>query len=214
MSDLTIRSFTLGDWQTNCYVVHMEGDADCWIVDAGFAPRPMLEYIADHELRPSQIILTHAHLDHILGLSALRAIWPDMPSLIHESEKTYPGDPMQNLSALMDQPIVAPNPTGFIEHGQMLSLNGVEFEVRHTPGHSPGGITLYQPDHAVAIVGDTLFAGSIGRYDFPHSDGELLFKSIREQLLTLPGATCVMAGHGPDTTIDEERLHNPFLQSI
>jgi len=213
MNELLIESFTLGEWMTNCYVVHVRHQTACWIIDAGYDPLLMIDYIKNNNLEPKQVILTHGHLDHIAGLSGLRAVWPKLPILIHPAEQQFPGDPALNLSIMIQQPIVGPDPTGTIEHDQTLTLGGIDFLVKHTPGHSPGGITLYQPIEAVAIVGDTLFAGSIGRYDFPTSDGATLMKSIYEQLMTLPDDTRVLAGHGPDTTIGKERDHNPFLQS-
>jgi hydroxyacylglutathione hydrolase len=208
---LQIASFTLGDWRTNCYVLHVAGSPKCWIVDAGFEPQPLIEYVQKSQLEPLQVVLTHAHVDHIAGLGAVRAFWPGVPILLHPLEEAFLSEPMLNLSSALDRPVIAPSATGMLEPGEPLSLEGYQFEVRHTPGHSPGGITLYQPDDQVAIVGDALFAGSIGRHDFPSSNGKLLIESIRSQLLTLPDETRVLSGHGPDTTIGEERQHNPFL---
>ena len=208
---LQITSLSLGDWMTNCYVLRAEGQNDCWIVDAGFEPEPMIDYVKQNQLEPQQVILTHAHVDHIGGLSTLRAHWPGLAILVHEAEKEFLAEPELNLSAALGHVVAAPDPTGTLEGGQRLSLDGLEFEVRHTPGHSPGGISLYQPDEKVVIVGDALFAGSVGRHDFPTSDGRSLLESIRTQLMSLPDDTKVMAGHGPDTTIGEERKHNPFL---
>lgn len=214
---LDIECFTLGPWMTNCYVVRAGPSAaagdpgECWIIDAGFDPQPMIEHIRRQNLRPLRVILTHAHLDHIAGLSLLRAVFPGIPILVHENERDFLRDPMLNLSALIDAPLVAPDASGTLEHGQILELGGFEIEVRHTPGHSPGGITLHQPQAKVTFVGDTLFAGSIGRYDFPTSDGRLLLESIRTQLLTLPDDTRILPGHGPESTIGEERRHNPYV---
>lgn len=208
---LNIASFTLGEWMTNCYVVHCPGNAACWIVDAGFEPQTLIEYVVAKNLEPQHVLLTHAHVDHIAGLEQIRTHWPSVPILIHPDESAFLTDPMLNLSALLAQPVVAPAATGELTEGQSLTLGGHRFEVRHTPGHSPGGVTLYQADQKVAIVGDTLFAGSIGRYDFPTSDGEQLMESIRTQLMSLPDDTRVLAGHGPDTTIGDERETNPFL---
>jgi len=218
---LHIQTFCLGDWQTNCYVLHRAVEDDpsdkppraCWIIDAGFEPLPLIKYIQDNQLQPKQIILTHAHIDHIAGLSQIRDQWKDIPILIHRAEQEFLTDPMLNLSIILDKPFIAPLATGTLEHGQTLQLDGLRFEVRHTPGHSPGGISLYQPDGAVVIVGDTLFAGSIGRTDFPNSDLPLLIESIRTQLLTLPDETRVLSGHGPTTTIGQERANNPYLNS-
>lgn len=208
-TDLRIQTFTLGQWQTNCYVLSV--GKSCWIVDAGFAPEPMLSAIDRQGLRVEKVVLTHAHLDHIAGLHAVRHRYPDVPILIHADEEDFLTDTRLNLSAAIIDPVVAPEATGLLHHGEQLELNGVLFEIRHTPGHSPGGITLVQPDHHLAIVGDTLFAGSIGRYDFPTSDGPRLMQSISEQLLTLPDDFRVLPGHGPETSIGRERATNPYL---
>ncbi|MAE64204.1 MAG: hypothetical protein CMJ18_07995 [Phycisphaeraceae bacterium] len=211
MPPLHIRVFTLGDWMTNCHVVHAEDGGPCWIVDAGFDPGDMVKYVADHELEPAQIVLTHAHIDHIAGLLELRAAWPTLPITIHEDERAFLTDPALNLSGMLPTPIVAPDATATVAHGDSLSLQGATFDVIHTPGHSPGGITLHCAEAAVAIVGDALFAGSIGRTDFPTSDHQRLMQSLRD-LMTLPDETRVLSGHGPETTIGAERRLNPFVR--
>ena len=211
MSTLTIQMFCLGDWMTNCYVVHARGASGCWIIDCGFEPQPMLDYIGAHELRPQQVLLTHAHVDHIAGLETLCAAWPNVPILIHAAEQSALTDPMGNLSAALAEPVVAPRATGTIDAADQVELAGTVFEVRHTPGHSPGGITLYSAAEQVAFVGDVLFAGSIGRYDFPGCSLGRLIKSIRRELMTLPDETRVLPGHGPETTIGRERAENPFI---
>jgi hydroxyacylglutathione hydrolase len=209
--ELNIEGFCLGPWQTNCYVVRVEGETDCWIVDAGFDPEAMIDAVGQRGLTPVRIVLTHAHLDHIAGLEQMRSAWPDASIGIHSSEVDFLASPELNLSAMMGMAIKAPPADDVFKHGGALELGGHAFEIRHTPGHSPGGITLYQPEARAAIVGDTLFAGSIGRYDFPTSDGPTLMRSIREQLLTLPDDVAVYPGHGPETTIGRERDGNPFL---
>ncbi|NJL32467.1 MAG: MBL fold metallo-hydrolase [Phycisphaerales bacterium] len=211
---LTLKTFALGPWQTNCYVIESTQSTmkDCWIIDAGYDPQPMLQFIQASGLSPVKVILTHAHLDHIAGLHEVRRLWPKVPILIHEMERDFLAEPELNLSAMMDEPVVAPPADELLKHGQNLELYGQIFEIRHTPGHSPGGITLYQPLLKTALVGDTLFARSIGRYDFPTSDGPTLMQSIRDQLLTLPDDTAVLPGHGPATTIGNERKYNPYLR--
>ena len=209
-TDLSIYSFALGQWQTNCYVL-VVGKV-CWVVDVGFEPTPMLDFIAEHELTVQQVLLTHAHLDHIGGLHALRERFPDVPILIHADETHFLTDTALNLSAMASiGPVVAPEATGTLAHGDTLQFAGHAFEIRHTPGHSPGGVSIIHHDSNTAIVGDTLFEGSIGRYDFPTSDGPLLMQSIREQLMTLPDQVRVLPGHGPATTIGQERKTNPYL---
>ena len=207
---LHIETFCLGLWETNCYVVRV--GASCWIVDAGFEPDAMIGYIEQHNLEPERVVLTHAHVDHIAGLAQVRARWPQIPIVIHIAEAPALLDPALNLSIALDEPVVAPAATGMLEHGQVLELEGVGFEVRHTPGHSPGGVSLYQHEAGVGLAGDALFAGSSGRTDFPGCDHEALLISIRTQLYTLPDETRVLSGHGPETTIGAERRSNPFVQ--
>ena len=208
---LTVEIFPLGDFQTNCFVVSRPSGA-AWIVDVGQTPDVLLDYVEDAGLRVEKIVLTHAHADHIAGLAEAIQRHPGVPLYIHGSEQAFCADPTLNLSQFISRPIVAPTPSHTLAHGETLDLDGMAFEVRHTPGHSPGGITLYQAGHDLAIVGDTLFAGSIGRFDFPTSDGQTLLKSIHEQLMTLPDATRVLPGHGPETTVGQERMSNPYLR--
>lgn len=207
---LNIACFPLGDWMTNCYVVST-GDR-AWVIDAGFEPAALLGHIADSNLTVEKIILTHAHVDHIAGLQEIHHAHLDAPILIHSDEVEFLTNPVLNLSAMLPEPILAPTATDTLTHGDSLNLGDLEFQIRHTPGHSPGGISLTNLDHRVALVGDALFSGSIGRYDFPTSDGALLQRSIREQLMSLPDDTRVLSGHGPETTIGHERLHNPYLK--
>jgi len=206
---LSIQTFCLGQWQTNCYVLSV--GRSCWIVDAGFDPEEMLSEIARRGLDLERVVLTHAHLDHIAGLELVRHHYPEVPIHIHADEQDFLTDTRLNLSAAFVDPVVAPEATDLMRHGNILTLGGFNFEVRHTPGHSPGGISLVQHQLRLALVGDTLFAGSIGRYDFPTSDGPLLMRSIQNQLLTLPDDTRVLPGHGPETTIGQERANNPYL---
>ncbi len=206
-----VQSCTLGPWETNCYIVSLPGSDQCWIIDVGFDPEPLLHLVRQAHLRPVRIILTHAHLDHIAGVrEVLEALGP-VPLAIHETEAAFLLDPDLNLSTFVEMNVTTPPADVLLHDGQRLTLGESEWIVLHTPGHSPGGITLHHEPSHQAIVGDTLFAGSIGRYDFPTSDGELLFRSIREKLLTLPDETHVYPGHGPETTIGRERRTNPFL---
>mgnify|MGYP003889081783 CR=1 FL=1 len=212
MSQLELRSFCLGPWMTNCHVVNQKGSPRCWIIDASFEPQPMIRAIQDLGLTPEKIILTHAHLDHIAGLEAVVKHWPGTPIYIHVLEREFLTDTTLNLSAMAGMPVVAPEATDTLAHGQVITLDELSFEVRHTPGHSPGGISLIDHAHQTAIVGDTLFAGSIGRYDFPTSNPTDLFRSIRDQLMSLPDDMRVLPGHGPETTIGKERRSNPYLR--
>ena len=208
-----IECFTLGPFATNCYLVRAPETDDCWIVDAGAEPGDMIESVRRHEMTPVRIILTHAHADHIAGMNAVREAFPGIPLLIHTNEKDWLADPTLNLSAAFGMPLTTAPADQLLEGGESLELGGAHFDVIHTPGHSPGGITLHCPIARLAIVGDTLFAGSIGRFDFPTSNEADLFRSIGETLYALPEETRVFPGHGPPTTIGRERESNPYVRA-
>ncbi|HZW08723.1 MAG TPA: MBL fold metallo-hydrolase [Phycisphaerales bacterium] len=206
------RGFALGMWETNCFVLWVEGSPACWIVDAGFEPDPLVEFARREGLSPEALVLTHAHVDHIAGVSAVRAAFPGLPVWIHGAEAAWLASPMLNLSEAAGVPLTAPGPDATLEHGQELDLAGSRWRVLHTPGHSPGGVALYCEGGALLLGGDALFAGSVGRTDLPGGDFETLAASIRTRLYTLPDETRVLPGHGPPTTIGREKRANPFVK--
>lgn len=211
---LRIDCFTLGDFETNCYVVRDDADPtrSCWIVDCSYAPGPMLDFIEKEGLKPALCILTHCHCDHVAGLAAMRLRLGPVNTLCHRAEKEFNEDPMLNLSVFIPPAVTAPPPDAVVQGGEMLELGSYYIRLIHTPGHSPGGLTLWCPEAGEAIVGDTLFAGSIGRLDFPTSDTDAMRRSLHEVLMSLPDETRVHPGHGPSTTIGAERRSNPFLR--
>jgi glyoxylase-like metal-dependent hydrolase (beta-lactamase superfamily II) len=187
-------------------------DPRCWVIDPGQQPGRVLEYLRVHKLTPDAILLTHAHVDHIAGLEETRRAYPDARVCAHQSERHFYSDPQFNLSIFMGMPISTREPTHYLQHGQQLTLNDTAWRVLHTPGHSPGGITFVCDAAKIAIVGDTLFAGSIGRVDFPTSDPALMHRSLHDVLMALPDTMVVHPGHGGATTIGRERTTNPFLR--
>ena len=216
MTDQEIEIVTFADefFAQNSRLIISQGEPCCWVVDPGFAPATdnLLKYLTERNLSPEAVILTHAHADHIAGLSQVLNVHEMLPVHLAKIEWSYLEDPSQNLSTMtgMELRVKAPELRD-LAPDQVLELGGTQWQVLDTSGHSPGGRTLYCSQAQTAIVGDALFAGSIGRVDFPHSDGPRLLSNIREKLFTLPGATRVCSGHGPDTTIEIERRTNPFF---
>lgn len=208
-----VHAFPLGPYETNCYIVRPAGLQRCWIIDASFGGKALVQAAKRLGATPELLILTHAHLDHIAGVDEVRAAYPDLPILIHSAERHWLTDPQANLSALSGFPATCAPATRLLNEGEVLTLGPTSWRVLHTPGHSPGGIALYCAAAGILLAGDTLFAGSVGRSDFPGSDPNVLAASIREKLYTLPDDTLVYPGHGPSTTIGREKRSNPFVRA-
>jgi glyoxylase-like metal-dependent hydrolase (beta-lactamase superfamily II) len=213
MPSIRIEPFILGDFLTNCYVVRDADRPECWIIDCGRDPDPMLEFIEQKKLAPQAILLTHAHCDHIWGIDDALSRLGELPIYLHQEEREWCQDPMLNLSALMGLPVSVSGPTTLLKGGEALTLGGSTWRVLHTPGHSPGSVCFINDDAAEAIVGDTLFAGSMGRIDFPTSDPHAMRRTLLETMLALPDAMRIHPGHGESTTIGRERRTNPFLRA-
>jgi len=210
---LNLEVFTLGPYQTNCLLLWADGSTDCWIIDASFGPAPIARRIRELGLVPRAIILTHAHVDHIAGVTELVRQFKPLPVWIHQAERDWLAERELNLSVFSGVPVTAPGPDRLLQHGERLLLAGREWQVRHVPGHSPGSIALCSQAEPIAISGDALFAGSMGRTDFPGCSMRTLERSIREQLYTLPPETVFYPGHGPTSTIGDEIRSNPFVRA-
>lgn len=212
MDSFTLKNFQLGSWMTNTYILGLDETKEAWVIDPGFDPEPLIEFISQGAWQVSKILLTHAHLDHIGGIEALHKLFPKVEILVHQEEKEFITDPSLNLAAMAGMQVNSPEATGTFKDGDSFSLGDMQVSVIHTPGHSPGGASFYQADHGLCFTGDALFERSVGRTDFPTSDGPALLKSIKEKLFVLPGDTKVLPGHGPSTTIDFEKSSNPFIR--
>lgn len=210
---MNIHNLVLGEFETNSYVLTADDSStDCVIIDAGLESGELVDYIKQQNLNPVAIILTHGHADHIVGLKQLRREFPNIQVAISETDSAMLTDSVGNLSSMLGRPFSTDKAQVIIQTEQKLSYAGIDFDVIFTPGHTPGGICLHCQKNGVVFVGDTLFAGSVGRTDFPGGNSAQLVKSIKEKLLCLDGTTKAYPGHGPMTTISLEKNSNPFLR--
>jgi glyoxylase-like metal-dependent hydrolase (beta-lactamase superfamily II) len=209
---MKIDCLILGGYQTNCYVLRNDDSAkDCLIIDPGLEAGELLEFLDEQKLNLAAVVLTHGHIDHIAGVSLLRNRFPEIKVYIHNLDTEMLTEPANNLSAMSGMTFTIEPEDVALKEGDIIDLAGVKLLVLHTPGHTPGGISLYSKRDGVVFVGDTLFAGSIGRTDFPGGSMSQLLAGVREKLFTLPEETKVYPGHGPATTIAAEKTHNPFF---
>lgn len=211
---MIVERFALNPMGTNTYVIAAPS-GDAYIVDpCATDMAPMVAYIQDHALRVKAIVNTHCHFDHVLGNEAMRTLYR-VPLWLHRLELTNLKESPQRAQKWLGIQVETRDPDAFIEDGDVLELgqgtDAVRLQILLTPGHSPGGICLYDRRAGILFSGDTLFAGTVGRTDLPGSDPEALMVSLREKLWPLPDETVVYPGHEDDTTIAEERMANPYF---
>ncbi len=205
------ETLPVGMLQCNCTILGDETSREAIVIDPGDDIPSIQAVLNRHGLTVKSIVITHAHIDHIAGAQRLKKL---TGAPIFYNENDLPLVKMMDVQAgwlgLSTPPEVAP-PDAALTNGQKISAGALHGIVLHTPGHTQGSICLYLPKQSLLVAGDTLFAGSIGRTDLPGGDGPQLIRSIHNQLLTLPDEIKVIPGHGPSTTIGEERETNPFL---
>lgn len=200
-----------GQFVENCYLVIDESRKACAVIDPGEQSGLVLHALGASGALPAGIWITHAHVDHVLGVPALAAA-TGAPVYLHPADRSlYDAVPDQaSWFGLTADPPAPPDRA--LNAGDRLAVGSLAFEVRHAPGHSPGHVVFV--GEGAAFVGDVLFQGSIGRTDLPGGDYDTLMESIARELLALPDSTIVYAGHGPPTTIGAERRTNPFLRGL
>jgi glyoxylase-like metal-dependent hydrolase (beta-lactamase superfamily II) len=218
-----VAGFPSAVFGTNCYVLAPAAGEQCVVVDPGLEVVPRLdELLAEHRLQPVAVLLTHGHLDHTFSVTPVCGA-RDIPAYLHPADDAMLADPLVGLSpdttALFGGRLewTEPDDVKPLADGETLSLAGLDLTVDHAPGHTGGSVAFRLPHDEVPelmLSGDLLFAGSVGRTDLPGGDHATMLRSLAEKVLPLEDDVLVLPGHGPQTTIGEERRSNPFLQGL
>jgi len=207
---LRIKSIEVGSFAANCYLVSCEDTKEAVLIDPGAEAKKILQMVAEAGVTVKYVLNTHGHIDH-MGADAEVSQALGAPLYIHEGDHLLIQNPRDDLAAY--QGVAKPaKADGFLQDGDIIRFGKEELKVLSTPGHSPGSVCFYNEKEKVLFSGDTLFAGSIGRTDFPGGSFPQIISSIKEKLLVLPEDTVVLPGHGPASTIGAEKRYNPFLQ--
>lgn len=203
MKDRKFLKEVVGFLEVNCYIIPSEKDGCVYIIDPGASPDRVAKSAESLGFEDYKIILTHAHIDHVSAVKELMALLPVSHLYLHEDDYPLYTSPANELQPLMPAVKNPPQP----QH----KIDNCEFRIIHTPGHTRGGVCYYFEDKQMLFAGDTLFCESIGRTDLPGGNTDNLLSSIKERLFTLPEAVTVYPGHGPSTTIGNEKRNNPFF---
>ncbi|WP_212912173.1 MBL fold metallo-hydrolase [Streptomyces sp. TS71-3] len=221
---MLIAGFPAGAWGTNCYLVAPAAGEECVIIDPGHQATEGVEAAMEkHRLKPVAVVLTHGHIDHVASVVPVCGAH-GVPAWIHPEDRYMMSDPEKGLGRSIGMPLMGeltvgePDDVRELAEGTALSLAGLEFTVSHAPGHTKGSVTFRTPEAAdvpqVLFSGDLLFAGSIGRTDLPGGSHAELLESLARVCLPLDDSTVVLSGHGPQTTIGQERAANPYLRQV
>jgi hydroxyacylglutathione hydrolase len=208
---LYIQGIQVGMLGTNCYLVACPETKEAIVIDPGDEGKRIFNLVTKNGFKVTGIVNTHGHWDHVGGNKELKKL-TGAPILIHEQDADFLTDGRLHLGSMMGKNENSPQGDRILKEGDIVQVGKYEFKVVHTPGHTPGGISLVGKD--VVFVGDTLFAGSIGRTDLPGGNYDTLMTSIKNKLLPLSDDIIVYPGHGPSTTIGKERKSNPFLLNL
>jgi len=207
---MKIETIVVGPYEVNCYVVSAGGN-EAVVIDPGADADDILSYLRAHHLTPAAYLLTHGHADHIGALKKLLAAHA-APVLMHADDQRWAFSERNQILPFYPAQLPAPITLRDVAEGEELLLAGIKFKLITTPGHTPGGVCFFAPDAKALFCGDTLFQGTVGRTDLPGGDGRILAQSLKK-LAVLPPDTQVFPGHGPETTIGEERRHNIYFRS-
>lgn len=205
---IEVIAIIIGQFETNCYLAWDRESSEGIIIDPGDEPDLIVRELKRLRIEPKGILLTHGHGDHIGGVTPLTQEFA-IPLYAGLGEEELLRSPEKNFSAALGQSVTCSLPERFLGDGETVMLGSLNFSVLSTPGHSPGGTCYY--GGGLLFCGDTLFCGSVGRTDLPGGNHEQLLRSIIDKLLVLPDDTICYPGHGPATTIGQEKTHNPFI---
>lgn len=211
---LRIETIVSAPFAENSYVVWRANTRDAIVVDPGFDPDAIIDVLRGADLTPVAILNTHGHSDHIVGNGPMLDAYPGTPLIIGRNEAYLLSDANANLSAPFGFSIVSPPADQLVDDGERLTIAGIEFLVREIPGHSPGSVVYIADGESppIVLVGDVIFAGSVGRTDFPGGSTQKLLAGIKKHLFSLPDDTLLYPGHGPTTTVGQEKATNPYCR--
>jgi len=203
------ESVIVGALETNCYLVYCQETMECAVIDPGAEPERIFRVIAHKDLKPTLLINTHGHVDHVGANRDIKDKF-DIPLCIHAADGPMLDNVLQSELSFFLGAKESPPPDRYLEEGETLKIGNVSLSVVHTPGHSPGSVSLMGDD--ILFSGDTLFYGGVGRTDLPGGSWTELERSIKEKIFILPEDTVVLTGHGPSTTVGQEKKFNPFVR--
>lgn len=210
MAKISVASLTVGELAVNCWFLINEETGEALVFDPGDEAEKIQAFAGKKNVCIKAVLLTHGHADHMGGAEKLREL-TGASIYAFEAEEPLLLDGKNNLSVFINRRVITVDADYFLQDGQKLTLAGVDLEVYHTPGHTPGGCSYYCKEAGCVFSGDTLFHGSVGRSDFPGGSMSELVRSVREKLFLLPDETKVYPGHGDETTIAYEKKYNPFV---
>lgn len=206
---MEIKNIVVGELEVNCYILYDRLLKEAIIVDPGADAAKIKAFLHKEMLNPKLIVNTHGHFDHIGANGNF-----NLPVYIHRLEKDFLTDSLKNLSVVLGNSKKFANAPNLIEEGDIIKVGDDFLKVLHTPGHTPGGVSLLSDDNKFVLTGDTLFSGGVGRTDLPYSSEKSLMESIKRKLFVLDNDTIVYPGHGPASTIGKEKSFNPFIEGL
>lgn len=216
LTDVVVNTVVLSSFEENSYVVSKRDASEAVVVDPGASSASLIKFLKSRKLVVQAVLITHGHYDHIAGVPDLKKNWPDAAVFIGEKDLDKLSDPFGNLSAYFERTTSVEVDARVVSESDVLNFADLTFKVIEIPGHSRGhvGYLLETEESPLLFCGDAVFAGSIGRTDFPDGDYKVLMDSIARKIATLPPDATLYPGHGPRTTVNDEKNSNPFFKNI